>query len=169
MRSIKQDGSAPLDKTDIQKILTQHIPYRMLLLNSGVRSPATPPTLLTSQAFEAGVLSGRILLSFMGLGCDSSTGLLRADQRRSERYSLTDDVKAPDVGGRFIEPLELAEDEKKILSKFIQGAHKACAHFTINSDHQLNSHLYAEAGAIIFRLMGNALPSYVENMPKWSN
>lgn len=169
MRSIQPDGSAPLDDTDTQDMLNQHIPYRLSLLRDGYRPPWISPCQHTNQAFEAGVVSGRILLSFLGLGCDRKTGALKADQKHDAKDGKTDDVKAPDVGGQFVEPEGLPEGENHTLAKFIRGAHKACAHFTIGSDHELNLRTYAEAGPIMFRLMAERFPNHAESWPKWGN
>jgi hypothetical protein len=46
---------------------------------------------------------------------------------------------------------------------------KACAHFTIGSEHQLDLQTYADAGPIIFRMMAENFPTHAESWPKWSN
>jgi hypothetical protein len=70
-------------------------------------------------------------------------------------------VKVRDVGGRFVELTEVSATETETLSKFIHGVHKACAHFTIGSDHELNAATYQQAVPIILRLLHECLPNKV--------
>jgi hypothetical protein len=152
MRPVRSDGSAPLSDRDRMEMLTRHIPYRKDLLTDGVRLGGAR-CWQDNQAAEAGIVSGRILLSFLGLGFDRKTGGLREDRKHSCHDGLTDDVKAPDVGGRFAELDELSPEEAETLARFIQGANKACTHFTINSGHALTSETHHRAVPIICRLL----------------
>ena len=169
MRPVNKSGIAELPDDQQKAMLDEHIPYRLSLLRDGYRPAWIHPCQHTNQAFEAGVVSGRILLSFLGLSYDRKTGRLKADQKHDEMDGKTDDVKAPDVGGQFVELRGLPEDENHTLAKFIKGANKACAHFTIGSDHELNLQAYAAAAMIIFRLMAERFPSNAGSWPKWSN
>ena len=67
-------------------------------------------------------------------------------------------MKIRDVGGRFVELAELSTTETKTLEKFIRGANKACAHFTVGSDHELTVETYQQAVPIIQRLVQACLP-----------
>jgi hypothetical protein len=168
MRPVTKPGLAELPEDQKKAMLNEHIPYRLSLLRDGYRPPWLQPCQHTNQAFEAGVVSGRILLSFLGVGCDRS-GALKADQKHDAKDDKTDDVKAPNVGGQFVELGNLSQSDKDTLADFIRGAHKASAHFTIGSDHQLNLQTYAEAGTIIFRLIAECFPNNAGSWPKWSN
>ena len=84
--------------------------------------------------------------------------LRHRDQRNRVRDEHTDDVKAPDIGGRFAELSDLTRDEANTLAKFIHGAHKACAHFTLHSGHELTVETYQRAVPIICRLIDSWLP-----------
>ncbi|MDX2225990.1 MAG: hypothetical protein SFY92_02655 [Verrucomicrobiae bacterium] len=170
MRNVTRPGLAELKEGQQKEMLEQHIPYRLSLLRDGFRPSWIQPCQHTNQAFEAGAISGRILLSFLGIGYNNNSGRLTSD-REHKKYKggLTDDVKAPDVGGHFVEVDNLAEPDKDTLAFFIQGVHKACAHFTIDSNHQLTLENYAEAGAIIFRLMAQSFPNHSSSWPKWSS
>ena len=90
-----QNGQAPLDPENHNKMLHEHIPYRMSLLRDGMRPPWIIPCQHTNQAFEAGAVSGRILLSFIGLGCDRETSELKPTTKHDATKGMTDDVKAP--------------------------------------------------------------------------
>jgi hypothetical protein len=166
MRPVTRLGFAELPEDQQKAMLNVHIPYRLSLLRDGNRPPSIQPSQQTNQAFEAGVVSGRILLSFLGIGCDRSSAL-KAVQKHDAKDDKTDDVKAPDVGGQFVELGNLSQSDKAPLADFIRGAHKACAHFTIGSDHQLNLETYAKAGPIIFRLMAECFPNNARSWPKW--
>ena len=157
MRPILSLGCAPLPADEVRKMLKRHIPYRQWLLDDAVsRIPAK--TNQDNQSFEAGTLSGRILLSFLGVAFDEKTGRLREDREHKPRRRPTDDVKIRDVGGRFVELAELSTTETKTLEKFIRGANKACAHFTVGSDHELTVETYQQAVPIIQRLVQACLP-----------
>jgi hypothetical protein len=166
MRPVQELGLAPLNEKNIQDMLNQHIPYRLSLLRDGYRPPWIPPCQHTNQSFEAGSVSGRILLSLLGLGCDRN-GALKPDQKHDAKDGQTDDVKVPDIGGEFVELESLCQTDKDALAAFIRGVNKACAHFTIDSDHQLNLQTYAAAGSIIFRLMTECFPNHAESWPKF--
>lgn len=158
MRPVQEPGFAPLTHEDRGKMLTEAIPYRVQLLKDGFR-PRGAETQQDNQAFEAGVVSGRILLSFLGVGFDEKTRRLKEDRKHKLTHELTDDVKVRDVGGRFVELAAVSAAETEILSKFIHGAHKACAHFTIGSDHELNLPIYQSAVPVIIRLLRKCLPN----------
>ncbi len=140
-------------------MLNQHIPYRIrLLLDAFPRLPARCDP--DNQAFEAGTVSGRILLGFLGLRYDEKTGQLKDERvHRMNKEGLTDDVKVRDVGGAFVDLADVSRVEAETLSKFIHGAHKACAHFTIGSDHELSVHTYQQSVPIIIRLLRECLPN----------
>lgn len=156
---MKSDDVVPLSDKDRMAMLSRHIPYRQRLLTDGVR-PGGAKCWQDNQAFEAGIVSGRILLSFLGLGFDGKTGGLRQDRKYASQDGMTDDVKAPDVGGRFAELDELLPEEAETLARFIHGAHKACAHLTINSGHELTLDTYHQAVPIICRLLDSCLPKH---------
>jgi hypothetical protein len=127
-----------------------------------------PPSQQTSQAFEAGALSGRILLSFLGLKCDRKAVRLKPDRTHdSADKKTTDDVKAPDIGGEFVEINSLDKRDSHALAVFIHGVNKACAHFTIGSEHALDLDAYAKAAPIIFRLMAESFSEHASSWPKW--
>jgi hypothetical protein len=158
MRPINQGRPDPLPPEDIAKLLKEHIPYRLAhLLDAVPRMPAS--CIADNQAFEAGAVAGRSLLSFLGIGCDSEQGVLRTDRSyHAAAKGMTDDVKAPDVGGSFVDLNTLSEDEKSLLGRFIRGAHKSSAHFTWGSEHGLDVQTYREAASIIQRLLRDHIP-----------
>jgi hypothetical protein len=108
-----------------------------------------------NQAFEACAVSGRLVLSFLGIGYDGNARTLKQERE----YKATDDVKVTDVGGRFVEIDELTDDQRAILARFIHGVHKACAHFTWNSQHSLDVDNYKAAAALIIELYEKHLKS----------
>lgn len=173
MRPVTEEGFARLTQPEIDEMLNQHIPYRMSLLRDGLRPQWVRPCQHTNQAFEAGAVSGRILLSFLGIRVDRATGELKPDTRHDARKNSatreleTDDVKAPDVGGAFVVLEKLSMQDKEVLARFILGVNKACAHFTLGSDHELDLRIYAEAGSIIFRVMAEQFPNHTNQWPRW--
>jgi hypothetical protein len=151
----QEHPATPLPAKDIAEFLKVHIPYRLAhLLDVIPRLPAR--CMADNQAFEAGAVAGRSLLSFLGTGCDSG-GILKKDQRYFA-VDMTDDVKAPDVGGRFVDLNALTQDEKLLLERFIRGVNKSSAHFTWGSEHGLDVPTYREAASLIQRLLRDHLP-----------
>ena len=169
MRSIQTQGLAPLSKGDIHDMLNKHIPYRLYLLRDGYwPSWSTEKSQQTNQAFESGAVSGRVLLSFLGLKCGRKVVQLEPDQVHDlVDKKTTDDVKAPDMGGKFVQINALPAADRHSLAVFYRGVNKASAHLTIGSDHELNLQSYAAAAPIIFRLMAECFPNNAESWPKW--
>jgi len=119
-----------------------------------------------NQAFEAGAVAGRSLLSFLGIGYDRKARCLKEDRGyQKEQGDLTDEVKVPDVGGRFVAIDTLSDSQKTILARFIHGVHKACAHFTWKSQHSLDVATYKDAAALIPELFEEHLKK-VESGPR---
>lgn len=152
-------------------MLQDGIPYRLSLLRDGYWPRwSNENTQQTNQAFEAGAVSGRILLSFLGLKCSKKSGKLEPDRiHDSTDKNTTDDVKVPDLDGVFVDLESLSSDDRDAMAVFIRGVNKACAHVTIGSDHSLDLEAYVKAAPIIFRLMYERFPNYAGSWPKWSN
>jgi|688.fasta_scaffold697051_2 hypothetical protein len=165
MRRVTKISLARLSETDIRAMRDEHIPYRRRLLVDVLdRLPAK--CLADNQAFEAGVVSGRILLGFIGIGYDESTKRLKQDHiHKAGKDELTDDVKVQDVGGSFCHLEALPPEEADTLCKFIRGAHKACAHFTMGSDHELDEDTYRKSASIISRLLEESLRADLQIRP----
>jgi hypothetical protein len=107
-----------------------------------------------SQAFEAGAVAGRSLLAFLGIRYDRATRRLAEDRSyQKEPGGMTDDVKAPDVGGRFVEINQLSNDSQALLVRFIYGVHKASAHLTWKFTHALDVNTYRPAARLIAELL----------------
>jgi hypothetical protein len=156
MRPLATDGHpAPLNPEDVLTIRNQHLPYRRaLLLDAIERIPAA--SMADNQAFEAGAVAGRSLLSFLGVRYDRKKNRLDEDRiYQKETGDQTDDVKAPDVGGSFVEIDQLSEEESSVLARFIHGVHKASAHFTWKSLHGLDVPTYRAAALLICDLLQN--------------
>jgi hypothetical protein len=140
----------PLTDAVKAEFLARHIPYRLELLRLGKAScPARD--MCASAIVEAGVVSGRLLLQFLGLGIE-----LRPDPRLVERHDYfekpkgqTDEVKVPDLGGSFVDLSELSDEDKLVLAEFHYGASKACAHFTWESEHGLDVEIIHRASDLI--------------------
>jgi hypothetical protein len=123
MRAIQEPGFAPLSKEDAKELLEVGIPYRLSLLREGFWPRwSGEHTEHTSPAFEAGAVSGRILLSFLGLKCAKRSGELEPDTKHdSVDKNTTDDVKAPDLGGSFAEIERLSHADREALAVFVRG------------------------------------------------
>jgi len=188
--SVDADG---LDDVFKEDLLCAHIPYRLwLILDAWARIHSSKQRgpwlsvidknasldsdkryskvglwgLSDSQAFEAGAVAGRQLLSFLGLGIGVKDGKLKESKPKD------DDAHVTQLGGRAVSlNLAVAIDKENRLEKFIRGVHKACAHLTINARHDLNLDLFYEVVPLIIYLyrqsLDNKLPiERVENDPK---
>ena len=133
------------------------IPYRLQFLDAAEKLKFPTDTPETSAVFEAAANSGRLLLEFLGL--KTERGQLAANHDYKVTDGETDDVKAPDVGGAFVDPKALDEYEAEVLAAFHVGACKACAHFTWDSGHRLDARLLLKAIPIIRRLVQSHVPN----------
>lgn len=110
-------------------------------------------TLADNQAFEAAAVAGRSLLASLGIAFDKKKGVLVPYHSHiSLKGGLTDEVKVTDVGGRYVEIERLTAHDAAILARFIEGVHKACAHFIWKSEHRLDQPTFTEASNLILRL-----------------
>lgn len=152
MRRILQgDQTEPLASEEVKRFIDKHLPYRLALIRDAVaRIPAQ--SFADNQAFEAAAVAGRVLLGFLGVGYDSKKETLREDRTHQAKNGLTDDVKIVDVGGRYVDVASLSQEETVVLTRFIHGVHKACAHLTAGSNHGLDVATFQSAAPIIQRL-----------------
>lgn len=166
MRPIHADGQAPLDSVSHLRMLDEHIPYRLSLVRDGLRPHWQSPCQHTNQAFEAGALSGRMILAFLGIQLAGSGDVRNSRRHSVAKANMTDDVLAVDVGGRFADVEALTPAERITLATFINGINKACAHFTVGSEHGLTIEIYRDAAAIIFRLVEECFPNESSKWPR---
>jgi hypothetical protein len=135
MRKLDSNGKPePLQESEKVEILGVHLPYRIDLLKDAIdRIPAQ--TMADDQAFEAGAVAGRSLLSFLGVRYDRRVRKLAPDQKYPiEQDNVTDEVKVTDVGGQFVEVDELSEDQKVVLSRsFVASTRPALTLLGIHS------------------------------------
>jgi hypothetical protein len=152
MRPVNQEGKAPLAPAVRKRLLDYDLPYRVDHLRDAVsRVPAK--SFADNQAFEAGAVAGRVVLEFLGVGYDAKKGGLTESRVHSRnKAGLTDDVKVVDLGGNYVSISDISPQDQDTLAKFIRGVHKACAHFTIDSDHQLTTPVFRAAAPVILRL-----------------
>ena len=161
-RIITNNQPAPLSDSEVARFRIQHIPYRLRLIQLG-RVVAPAADLIDSAMVEAGLIIGRQLLQFLGLGISHTPHLhLITDtgyheyKRGTERY--TDEVKVTDIRGCFVELPSLEESKRQILAEFYNAASKATAHLTVESAHNLSPSIYDHGCAIILELIRRHLP-----------
>ena len=138
-RQIDQNGIPdPLSREVIESFLKVGIPYRLAMLDFA-EAAIPAKTTRDSALIEAGNVTGRLLLQFLGLGIRRKGGLTLVENRwyHTENGS-TDEVKITDVGGRFVDVASLDAETADALAHFHHGASKASAHFTWDSGHQLD-------------------------------
>jgi hypothetical protein len=139
-----------LSSDEVKRFLEEHLPYRLALIRDAVRR--VPAQSLADQAFEAAAVTGRVVLDFLGVGYDSKKESLREERTHRAKNGFTDDVKVVDVGGRYVDIARLSQEESMILTRFIHGVHKACAHLTAGSKHALDVATFQAAASLIERL-----------------
>lgn len=158
-RRIDSNGRLePLDPEVIQQFLKVDIRYRLELLR--LAEEVSPAQSTRDSAFiEAAIISGRLLIQFLGLGIERKGGL-KLVQRRDYHVAEghTDEVKIPDVGGRFVEIASLDSATKETLAQFHNGASKASAHLTWDSGHQLDLTNFLQGLRLIRTIVTAHLP-----------
>ena len=120
----------PLPGEVIESFLKVDIPYRLAILDFA--EAAIPAQTTQDSAFvEAGIVAGRLLLQFLGLGFTRKGGLTLIPSREYHTDNgFTDEVKVIDIGGRFVDIATLDAETADALAHFHNGASKASAHFT---------------------------------------
>jgi hypothetical protein len=150
-RVLQEDYTEPLGSDEVKRFLEKHLPYRLELIRDAVpRVPAR--SLADDQAFEAAAVAGRVVLDFLGVVYDSKRESLREERTHRAKNGYTDDVKVVDVSGRYVDIAQLGDEEKMVLTRFIHGVHKACAHLTADSKHGLDVANFQAAASLIQRL-----------------
>ena len=91
----------PLPGEVIESFLKLGIPYRLAILDFA--EAAIPAQTTQDSAFvEAGIVAGRLLLQFLGLGVTRKGGLTLIPSREYHiDNGFTDEVKVIDIGGRL--------------------------------------------------------------------
>ncbi len=85
-------------------------------------------------AFEASLLTCRMFMTFLGLGITRQPKLSLIEKREYfEIGGKTDEVKVIDLGGQFVNLVDLAQSERDLLARVYNAASKATAHFTYGS------------------------------------
>ena len=158
-RFLADNAVEPLSDADVQSLLNEHLPYRLRMIRDA-RDRVPAKSFADNQAFEAGAVAGRSLLAFLGVAFDRNKGVLAPYHSHIRlKGGLTDEVKVPDVGGRYVEIERLTAHDAAILARFIEGVHKACAHFTWKSEHRLDPSTFTEASDLILRLYAEHIDS----------
>jgi hypothetical protein len=159
-RRIDKNGIPdPLSREVVKSFLKVGIPYRLAMLDFA--EAAIPVKTTRDSAFiEAGVVAGRLLLQFLGLGIRRKGGLTLVESRGYHTENgFTDEVKITDLGGSFVEVASLDAATTDTLAEFHNGASKASAHFTWDSGHQLDLDNLRRCIPIIRNLVLAHLPS----------
>lgn len=149
-----------LEHKTIKDFLSIGIPYRLKML-AFAEDVLPAPTTRDSAFVEAAIVTGRLLLQFLGLGIDRQGGLKLVERRKHRiENGFTDEVKITDVGGQFVTLASLDATTKQILAHFHHGASKASAHLTWDSGHQLDLDNLQRSIPIIRNLVLSHLPHY---------
>jgi hypothetical protein len=162
-RRIDQNGIPdPLSREVIECFLKVGVPYRLAMLDFA--EAAIPAKTTRDSAFvEAGIVTGRLLLQFLGLGVRRKGSLtLIASREYHTENGFTDKVKITDLGGRFVEVASLDAATADALAHYHNGASKASAHFTWDSGHQLKPDNLRRCIPIIRNLVLTHLPSHAK-------
>ena len=108
---------------------------------------------------EAAIVSGGLLIQFLGLGVERKGGL-KLIERRGYHVAdgHTDELKIPDVGGRFVEVASLDPAAKETPAQFYNGASKASAHLTLASGHELYQTNFLQGLRLIRSIVTAHLP-----------
>ena len=157
-RRIVNGAPEPLDPEVVESFLSIEVPYRLAMLDF-VEEVLPPASTRDSAFIEAAIVTGRLLMQFLGLGIEHRLGLrLVSRHDYLVRGGATDEVKATDVGGRFVEVALLDQTTAHVLAHFYNGASKASAHFTWDSGHQLDLGNFTKGISIIRDLVRCHVP-----------
>ena len=143
-----------------RKLPESRYSYRLAILDFA--EAAIPAQTTQDSAFvEAGIVAGRLLLQFLGLGVTRKGGLTLIPSREYHTDNgFTDEVKVIDIGRRFVDIATLDAETADALAHFHNGASKASAHFTWDSGHRLDFDNLRQCIPIIRTLVLTHLPSH---------
>jgi hypothetical protein len=171
---LKEVRDCPLTESDKRDFLASldkggHLAYRLTMLwthkrcwEAGVRINHS----LAICAFEASLISCRVLLEFMGLGINKASPPKLAQQHKYlESRGSTNEVKIVDLGGRFADLNSIPIEEQVILANVYYMAHKATAHLTHGAPHMEPAGLVHQAIPIIDRLLHENLFDVIGKKP----
>ncbi len=156
-RRIVNGVPEPLDPEVVKSFLSTGIPYRLAMLDFA--EEVMPAKTTRDSAFiEAAMVTGRLLMHFLGLGIEHRSGKLVSQHGYHVRDGATDEVKVTDLGGRFVDVALLDQSTAQVLAHFYNGASKASAHLTWDSGHQLDNSNFKHGVSIIRDLVCRHTP-----------
>lgn len=156
-RVITNGRPGDLPPEQIRIFLNQHIPYRLRLLQIG-RAVSPASGLIDFAMVESGLILGRQLLQFLGLGITHNPALTlcaRTDYHTYKKGSqtITEEVKITDIGGRFVDVDAIPAELRNALAVFHNAASKATAHMTDGTGHRIPPEIYCEGCEAIIALV----------------
>ena len=134
-----------MTQDEIDRYFRDHIPYRLKLLLEYVDNDTASPPMKSHAHFIASIITGRLILQFLGIGT-SSTKQCLVKYRPGD-----DDVNVTHLGGQAIEISTLGTGQQQAIYDYMVMANKAAAHFTMEMPHDYDdAHRIA---LVIFRLL----------------
>lgn len=165
----------PLNENDINERFEVHLPYLRSCLLNHVWLDDNPQILgglpenekhrIRISTYESG---GIVARRFMGLGIRYNP--LRLNQNR-RYYEVPEDnnsyeEKIVDLGGDWVDPTKLKEEEQDLLARIYLIAHRASAHLTHKSPYQGEWKIFNEAILLIDRLLKEHLYKVINQETK---
>ena len=145
----------PLTSSEIQDFITNHLPYRLKILNTVV----TYPNKVNSDKYwpsiyESAQITCRMLLQFLGLKINKDLN----DIVSSVNYYSYDninsyEVKIVDLGFPFINPEDISLEKRAKLAHAYLAGSKATAHLTHQTQISADPNKVIEASIIISELI----------------
>lgn len=163
----KQGKPERIPDTEIESFLKVGIPYRLTVLAIGERVLRAGVRKNSESALvEATIITGRLLIEFLGLKTKQPKGagppeLVASGYRLGKNdlgEQVTDDVKITDLGGRLVKREQLDKNDAKTIANLHHGASKTTAHLTHDSGHQVNPETLLDGIPIIRWLVLSHLP-----------
>ena len=160
--SDKCEFLAPLDKGG-------HLAYRLTMLWTHKRyweAGGQRNYSLLVCAFEASLISCRVLMEFLGLGINKeSPPKLIQQHKYFKAGGSTNEVKIVDLGGQFAVLDKIPIEEREILANVYYMAHKATAHLTHGAPNMKPAGLVHQAVPIIDGLLHKYLFDVIGKKP----
>ena len=155
MKYIEQ-RTKTLELNEIDEFITNHIPYRIKILDTVISYPNkvnTDP--LWPSIYESAQIVCRMFIQFLGLGVNGTDNptLKELTNYYSKDGINTYEVKIKDLGFDFVRLAELTPEDINALAHAYEAGNRATAHLTYKSPFKTDHNKVIRAANIIRKII----------------
>ncbi len=149
-----------LKSNEIAEFLTDHLPYRIKILNNIISYPNkvnTDP--LWPSIYESAQITCRMFIQFFGLRVNGNHNpeLKPAQDYYSKDGIKSYEVKIKDLGFDFVQLNDLTKSEQEILAHAYESGNRATAHLTYRTSFDPDPGKVIQAAKLIRKIIQDKL------------